>query len=165
MTEAEKRSKRLCFTGHRPDKLKGDEAAIYTALGNAIDEAIADGFQTFITGMAWGVDIWAAEIVLERRAMNPTLHLICALPYPQFEKRMPAEWLPRYHAVLQQADLKRSICENSSKWCYQKRNEWMVDHSALLLAVYNGCSGGTRNTIQYAQKVGIQIKVIREDEL
>lgn len=163
MTEAEKRMKRVCFTGHRPEKLRARAADVIAALEAAIDEAIAEGFQTFISGMAWGVDIWAAEIVLERRAANPSLHLICALPYPQFEERMPAEWLPRYRAVLKQADLTRSISAESSKWCYQKRNEWMVDHGSLVLAVYNGQPGGTRNTIKYAQQKRIYVKMIAED--
>lgn len=40
---------------------------------------------------------------------------------------------------------------------YQKRNIWMVDHSALLIAVFNGEPGGTLNTIQYAQQNQIEI--------
>ena len=63
MTEAEKRKRRLCFTGHRPEKLHSDEATVCAILEGSIDAAIADGFVTFITGMARGVDIWAAEIV------------------------------------------------------------------------------------------------------
>ena len=38
------------------------------ALEEKIREAIDDGFVTFISGMAWGVDIWAAEIVLRLKA-------------------------------------------------------------------------------------------------
>ncbi len=160
MTEAEKRSKRLCFTGHRPEKLKAGEAVIRTVLENAIDEAISAGFQTFISGMARGVDIWAAEIVLERRSTNPALHLICALPHPDFEKKWAADWQQRYLGILAQADYTRTICEGFSMGSYQKRNEWMVDHSAMVLAVYNGGSGGTRNTIEYAKRKGIHVKIL-----
>ena len=35
---------------------------------------------------------------------------------------------------------------------YQRRNEWMVDRSSLLIAAYTGASGGTRNTIEYAKR-------------
>ncbi|MDY5774050.1 MAG: hypothetical protein SPK32_11530, partial [Bacteroidaceae bacterium] len=42
-----------------------------------------------------------------------------------------------------------------SRGCFQIRNEWMVDRSARVIAVYNGEAGGTRNTIAYANKVGI----------
>ena len=52
MREAEKRNHRLCFTGHRPEKLNSDEATVCAILEGSIDAAIADGFVTFITGMA-----------------------------------------------------------------------------------------------------------------
>ena len=83
----ELRLHRCCFTGHRPDKMELGEKEIKPLLEKAIDEAIANGYVTFITGMAMGTDIWAAEIVLERKKRNQDLHLICALPHPNFESR------------------------------------------------------------------------------
>lgn len=160
MTESEKRIKRVCFTGHRPEKLKASYAEVILALGVAIDEAIAEGFKTFISGMSRGTDIWAAEIVLARRATNSALRLICALPYPHFEEHWAASWQARYHAILQQADLVRTISPSYSLASYQRRNEWMVDHSFLTLAVYNGEAGGTRNTIEYAKRQGIIVREI-----
>ena len=82
-----KRLHRCFFTGHRPEKLSCSESEVKPLLGKAIDIAIQNGFTTFITGMAPGVDIWAAELVLEKRKNNPLLHLICAVPHPGFEKR------------------------------------------------------------------------------
>ena len=67
LTEEQKRMHRVCFTGHRPEKLKQSESVIVKALETAIKEAIADGKNVFISGMACGVDIWAAEIVLRLR--------------------------------------------------------------------------------------------------
>ena len=149
--------KRCCFTGHRPSKLKQDEQTIKRALAAAIDQAIARGFTTFITGMAQGTDIWAAEIVLDRRKESPDLKLICALPHPDFEKSWRDEWQSRYNAVRRAADLERTISPVYSKAAYQKRNIWMVDHSALVIVVFNGEPGGTLNTIQYAQQNQIEV--------
>lgn len=157
MTEEEKRRRRCCFTGHRPAKLTQNEDTIKQALSSAIDQAIARGFTTFITGMAQGTDIWAAEIVLNRRNTNPDLKLICAIPHPDFEKSWKAEWQSRFNTVRSNADLERTISPAYSRGCYQTRNVWMVDRSALLIAVYNGEAGGTRNTIQYAQKNNIEV--------
>ena len=67
MTEAEKRKHRVCFTGHRPEKLTRHECQVIRGLEAAIKKAIADGYKVFISGMAPGVDIWAAEIVLQLR--------------------------------------------------------------------------------------------------
>lgn len=56
--EPELRMRRVCFTGHRPEKLNKSEAEIVASLEREIRAAITDGFQTFISGMARGVDIW-----------------------------------------------------------------------------------------------------------
>ena len=61
------------------------------------------------------------------------------------------------NAIMKRADLKRFICEKYSKACFQIRNEWMVNHSARVIAVYNGETGGTRNTIVYANKHGVDV--------
>lgn len=78
MTEAEKRTHRVCFTGHRPEKLSQPENVVKAALEKEIKQAIADGMNVFITGMARGVDIWAAEIVLRLRDEGQPIKLICA---------------------------------------------------------------------------------------
>ena len=154
--ETELRLHRCCFTGHRPEKLNRSEVEIKKDLETAILQAINDGFVTFITGMARGVDIWAGEIILQLRKQNPNLHLIAASPYEGFESRWSTDWQRRYNSILEQADLVRFICKGYSKACFQIRNEWMVDRSARVIALYNGEPGGTRNTIEYAKQNGIQ---------
>lgn len=164
MSEEQKRRYRCCFTGHRPEKLNCNEAAIKVKLSHAIDKAIQDGFVTFISGMARGVDIWAAELLLERRAATPSLHLICALPYSGFEQRWSPQWQTRYQAILQHADLIKTICPLYSMAAFQQRNEWMVDHSSRLIAIYNGSPGGTRNTIEYAKRKKLEIAIYDPDD-
>ncbi len=87
MTENEMKMHRCCFTGHRPEKLFLVDSEIIKELGREIKAAIERGYTTFISGMARGVDIWAAEIVLKLRKKNKDLHLICAFPYEGFESR------------------------------------------------------------------------------
>ena len=110
--------------------------------------------------MAQGVDIWAGELVLEFKGIHPDIHIICALPHPDFEKRWSKDWQQRYNAILAQADLTKTVCDIFSYGAYQKRNEWMVNHSARVIAVYNGEAGGTRNTIEYAKKQGVSLVMI-----
>ena len=136
------------------------EAAYKMALEGEISRAVDDGFCTFISGVAWGVDIVAAEIVLQYRAANPALHLICAVPHPGFEKRMSESWRKRYLAVLENADIVRTISQMQSRSCYQTRNIWMIDRSARAIAIYNGKPGGTRNTIEYAKQTGVETVII-----
>ena len=155
-TESELRQHRACFTGHRPHKLHQTESVVIGALEEKIREAIHDGFVTFISGMAWGVDIWAAEIVLRLKAEGHPIHLIAAVPYEGFERGWDDDWKRRYHAVLSAADLVKYICDRYHRGCFQIRNEWMVDRSALLIAAYTGEKGGTKNTVDYAARKGVQ---------
>ena len=148
---------RCCFTGHRPEKLGISEAEIKSLLEKAVDTAIQNGFTTFITGMAPGVDIWAAEIVLEKKKHNSALHLICAVPHPGFEKRKNKYEEERYKNIILNADYTKTVCDRYFKGCYQKRNEFMVDHCRLVIAVWNGTASGTKNTIEYAKHNGVSV--------
>lgn len=148
---------RCCFTGHRPDKIDLGENDIKPILEKAIDEAIANGYITFITGMAMGTDIWAAEIVLERKKTNKELHLICALPHPGFENRRSMTEKMRFNKILKKADLVKEINNHYFAGCYQVRNEWMVDRSNLVIAVFNGQKSGTKNTVDYAKRKVIKV--------
>lgn len=166
MTESEKREKRVCFTGHRPENLDLSERAVKKALQKEILVAIEEGMHVFICGMSRGVDIWAAEIILKLRKKNPDIKLICAIPFKGFESRWTNEWKAKYYNILDNADLIRYICPEFSYSAYHIRNKWMIDHSKKVIAVYNGTESGTQSTIMYAEKKGVNvINVYRRSSL
>ena len=134
------------------------------SLRREIEVAIDEGHTDFITGMARGVDIWAAEVVLEMRESGMPVRLICTSPYAGFEKNWSEEWQYRYSTVLDKADLVLFICKRYSRSCFQIRNEWMVDHANRVIAVFNGEKGGTKNTIEYARARAVAISEIRIDK-
>ena len=160
MEETELRKHRCCFTGHRPEKLRIGEKRLAQMLEKEIRKAAAGGFTTFITGMARGTDLVAAEIVLRLRERDGRLKLICALPHPGFGLRWSGGWTERFRYVLDQANLVRTICPCFSYDAYQIRNEWMVDHSGLVIAVFSGERGGTKNTLDYARRKGAACIII-----
>lgn len=160
MDEQDLRLHRCCFTGHRPEKLKRSEEEIKKGLEEAIAKAVIDGYTTFITGMARGVDIWAGQIVLRLRQNNPGLKLIVALPYPDCDSRWSANWRKQFADVLEAADLVKVISPIYSMAFFQKRDEWMVGQSSRVIAVYDGVSRGTKNAIDYAIKCGIEIEYL-----
>ncbi len=110
--------------------------------------------------MAKGVDLIAAEIVLHLRKRNPRLKLICALPHPGFGQHWGDGWTKRFQRVLAQADLERMICPSFSYASYQARKEWMIRHSNLVIAVFNGKPDGTKNTLDLAKRNGVPCVVI-----
>ena len=160
MNEAESRMHRVCFTGHRPEKLTRSEGEIKKELEMQIRQSVADGMNVFITGMARGADIWAAQIVLKLRDECPEIELMCACPYEGFEAGWSQDWRRQYRGVLESADSIEYICSGYSRSCFRIRNEWMVDRAARVIAVFNGERGGTKNTIDYARKTDVPVVLI-----
>lgn len=112
--------------------------------------------------MARGVDMWAAEIVLEIKEENPNIKLIAAIPFKGFESKWGYDNQKSYNEILSKADLVKYICPKFSYSSYQIRNEWMVNHSSKVIAVWNGEKSGTKNTIDYANKCGVEVVNIYE---
>ena len=160
LTEEEKRKRQCCFTGHRPEKLSRPVDDIKIDLENEIIAAIREGYRTFITGMARGTDIWAGNIVVRLKEDFPDLRLIAAVPFPSFSKNWDPEWQSLFRTLLDKADLVRTICPKYSFEVYQIRNQWMINHSSKMIAIYDGKAGGTRNALQYAGKCGLQIRCL-----
>ena len=149
--------KTCCFTGHRPEKLNMPKEKIKEKLTRAIKKAIDDGFETFISGMARGIDMWSAEIVLEEKKNNPGIKLVCASPFEGFEKSWSYDTKEKYQSILDEADEVKFVCPHYSKSCFHIRNKYMVDNSQRVIAAYTGESGGTKNTVIYAEKKGIEV--------
>lgn len=148
---------KCCFTGHRPEKLVVREMEVKQLLRIEIEKAIHEGFTTFISGMSRGIDIWAAEIVLDKRRNDNRIKLICACPYDGFEKRWNTYEKEEYQNILKKADLVKYVCNHYSKTCFQLRNAYMVDLSKRVIAAYNGEKGGTQNTIKYAKSKNVEV--------
>ena len=150
-----------CFTGHRPQFLKRPEDDIKADLESSILQAIAEGYTTFITGMACGVDIWAAESVLRlKESSHPELHLVAAVPFSGFNNAWDEDWKQQYCTILSRAEYAEVLGPAFFRGIYQKRNEWMVDHSSKVIAIYNGKSGGTGNTIRYARRRKVPVVLL-----
>ena len=84
----ELRKTRCCFTGPGPQMLKREEDDVKVDLENSILKAVSEGYTTFISGIAPGVEIWAAEIVIRLKQGSPGLHLVAVIPFPGFDE----EW-------------------------------------------------------------------------
>lgn len=149
------------FTGLRPHKLPFDESSdnfkqLMQVMKCTVEEAIVDGYTTFLCGGAMGADLWLAEIVLELRKENPTLRLFCILPCETQANSWTEHWRDRYFAVCAASDDVEYISHAYSKSCYFERNRAMVDRASLLIALHDGSSsGGTAYTISYAKSKGI----------
>ena len=112
--------------------------------------------------MALGFDMICAETVIELRMKYKYIKLIGALPYASQSDRWPMQCRIRYRNLLAQLDDVRCIYdEYIGAECMMERNRYMVNNSSLVIALYDGLSGGTKSTIDYARKQGLEVLIIK----
>lgn len=151
--------KKACFSGYRPQKFEfklNSKCAQYNQLRFHINETLSslieNGCTVFYCGMAAGFDIIAAECVLAFKKINKNIRLVCAIPYLGHDKSLNEEWHKRYNKVILHSDeiVYTSDCYHPA--CFSYRNRYMVDVSDCVICWYDGKTGGTLNTIKYANK-------------
>lgn len=152
----------LSITGHRPDKFDDDYEGEYP-VAVSVRMWLGDHFTFYnpdkvIWGCAQGVDTWAAEEAIE---LGIPIH--AAIPFEGFDKSWSYDARRKLENLLKKCSDVTIVSVGSYRaWYFQVRNEWMVDHSDKLLAVWNGTAGGTWNCIQYARKIEHPIDYITE---
>ncbi len=166
-----RRETTACFTGHRPEKLPDSgnrhstaTRVIKSMLYARVADAVNDGYDTFITGMQRGIDLWAGEIVLSLMAQS-NLRLVCAIPYEGFGKEFTGVDRWTYERLLESSSAKITLCPHYTKDCMALRNRFMVDNSSRLIAVANDPKSGTGQTLRYARSSKLDIRLIDLGEL
>lgn len=164
---------RVSFTGHRPQQLGGfrpnpTQTHVKMCLRKVIEAVcIKHPNSTFITGGALGVDQWAAEIVIDLRVKYAARSII-ARPFPnQGGDRWPQASKDHLQYLCDMSDDVKDVSEVNPKNYGQMvkmmndRNEWMVDNSDWVIAVWSGKKkGGTYNCYSYARRQGKPVGVI-----
>lgn len=161
-------SNTCCFTGHRSQKLPwkfNENDDRYVAMRNTakieIEKAIQNGYINFMCGMALGFDMICAEIVLELKAKYPQIKLIAAIPCKGQDKMWPQNQKDRYKVLLKQVDKIRCIYDGYVDGCMIERNEYMLNNSSMVIALFNGLPGGTQSTLSKANKQGLNVVIIK----
>lgn len=145
----------LAITGHRPQKLGGfSDNPIRKQVQSVMEKAfLLLRPEKIITGMALGVDQWAAALAIQHK-----IPFIAAVPCLEHEIKWNDETQKRYFKLLNEAF--EVVVVTQTKYTptvMRRRNEWMVDNSDALLAIWDGSKSGTANCVAYAQKQGKRI--------
>lgn len=160
--------KTCCFTGHRPQSLpfRFDEQdsrclRLKQVLRKEIErQIIEEGVTHFISGMAIGVDMYAAEIVLDLKKKYPQITLEAAIPCETQAVKWTVPLRERYYDIAARCDKETMLQRHYTPDCMHKRNRYMVDAADTVIAVWNGSPSGTGKTVQYAADQGKTIVII-----
>lgn len=155
---------RCAFTGYRPQKMpfgfnEMDPRCVdfKVRLQESIEMLIWEGFSHFLSGGAMGMDMYAAETVLELRQKYPWIGLEMVIPYDSQAERWEEVYRTRYAILLEAADIITCTGHEYTKGALFRRNRYLVDNADLLLAAYDGQPGGTQMTCEYAKKMGVGV--------
>lgn len=160
------------FTGYRPEKLPfGSDfncemaLELKNAMYRTYEKLFLKGYRYFLTGGAMGSDLMAADAVAQlkrfygKRAKDVTCY-IC-LPCHNHIRKWPPQEKEHLEKILNEGAYAFYVSDRPYfSGCMQVRNKYMVDTSAVLIAVYDGKAGGTRNTVEYAERQRKKILVL-----
>lgn len=146
---------KIAITGHRPEKLGGYRPCMKHKILKGHMEWNLKNFQQapindiiLISGCALGIDQWWMET-----GIKLNLPVIAAVPFKGFDSKWPISSQKYLQELLDKCQEVKYICEPGyAAYKLQKRNEWMVDNCDLLIAYWDGSSGGTKNCWDYAVK-------------
>lgn len=145
----------IAGTGHRPDKLGGyskdTSDKVWTLAHNFLQD-YKDKIEEVIVGgaLGWDTELASASLYLK-------IPVCLAIPFVGQEKKwyqsdQERYWM-LYHKILEQGGRVKVISKDGySVEKMQIRNKWMVDNADVIIALWNGSSGGTANCVKYAEK-------------
>lgn len=134
----------VTFCGHS-DVTNSDDVRRW--LEQTVDDLIQIGATTFYLGGYGGFDRLAASVLHKVSAANPSVESILVLPYLNREAEddlydgtiyPPLENIPKRLAII-------------------KRNEWMVDHSDVIVAYVLHEWGGANAMLKYGLRKGKEV--------
>ncbi len=162
-----------CFTGHRPkdlELLREPESERFIRYRQLLKLTIIElhekhGVNCFLSGMALGVDMIAAEIIIELKAAGYEMKLVAAIPCRTQSKHWSDKDSERYNRIIEASDEVVILSEDYTKSCMQERNRYMVKRSGYCIATWSGSEGGTSLTVGMAKKAELKLIIINPDDL
>lgn len=134
------------FTGHRDFNES-------IPINSLIAMACLQGVKHFYVGMALGTDLLAAQML-----SNHQLNWTAVIPFEGHSKRWKNAQINAYQEIIQTAKSQVIIASKFSYGAYHQRNDYMMKHAQLCLAIYDGREkGGTATVIKKAIKRGILV--------
>lgn len=142
----------ICVTGHRPNKLGGYSPFATGVLRNVAAFCLQSLPWTppfVITGMALG---WDQAVAHACHSLSIPFHAY--IPFPSQASLWDPDDRTAYLSLLSKASqIVTCSPDPYAAWKMERRNRRMVMASRLVLACWDGSSGGTSNCIRYARSL------------
>lgn len=132
----------ICFDGPIYDHLQygKDETAndcqlIKKELMEKIDSLIKEGDCEFLSGVRRGIEMWTAEIVLDKMEVYPNISLTCICPYEEQPTYWNENHRERYFTIHQLCSKLIMLGKHYEIDCYQKLDNYLLEHCDTVITI------------------------------
>lgn len=151
----------LTISGYKSFELgifKNDDKAVYyikKAIEKSLLNLVEEGLEWIIISGQMGVELWAAEVVLDLQLQYPDLKLAILTPFLNQERNWNEINQEYYEFILSQADFVESISqrEYESPIQFRQKNELLLRKSDGLLLVYDEEKQGSPSYLLKAARI------------
>ena len=149
--------KSVCFSGHRIVPF-AKQNEIMQLLRNEITKSYHKGYRCFYCGMAIGFDLLAAKATFSLKSELSQIKIIAVLPFREQNEKWNEKNKVEYETILKKVDDVVIVSDHYHQRCFLQRNDYMVQRSSRLIALYDGkFKGGTFYTYRKAKSLGLKI--------
>jgi uncharacterized phage-like protein YoqJ len=123
---------------------------IKKAIKKRIITLIDEGLEWVIVSGQWGVELWAAEAVLELRADYDNLKLAVITPFLKQEENWNDQKKEIYSSIIGKANYVNSISKSKydGPWQFKEKNNFLLRNSDAILIVYDEENEGSPKFIR-----------------
>jgi uncharacterized phage-like protein YoqJ len=137
--------KRVLITGYKASELgifsqkHPGINIIKKAVKKRVISLLEEGLEWVIVSGQWGVEIWAAEAVLELKEQYPDLRLAIITPFLEQEENWSEEKKGIYSSVIGRADYVNSVTKSKYEgpWQFKEKNKFVLRNSDGMILVYD----------------------------
>ncbi|WNR43299.1 DUF1273 domain-containing protein [Paenibacillus roseipurpureus] len=138
--------KRILITGYKASELgifsmkHPGIAIIKKAIQKRLTPLLEEGLEWVVVSGQWGVELWAAEAVLElREKLYPDLKLAVITPFLEQEEKWSDDKKSSYASVIQRANYVNSVTKTKYEgpWQFKERDKFVLRNSDGILLVYD----------------------------
>jgi uncharacterized phage-like protein YoqJ len=147
---------RVLITGYKAQELgifslkhPGIEI-IKKAIKKQIIELIDEGLEWVIISGQWGVEVWAAQAVIELKEIYTHLRLAVITPFLEQDEKWSEDKRNLYRDMLKHADYVNSITQSKydGPWQFKEKNKFLLRNSDGIILVYDEENEGSPKFIK-----------------
>ncbi len=132
------------------DEFSPEISDLKKRLSDTLEALFLQGVDTYLTSATRGIELWAAEAVLDLQETYPDIKLEIVVPYDKHSAKWDAATRSRYRDVLACADRVDYTSHDYTPGAISKRNRYLMENCSYFIGVFTEGTA-TEKTIRSAR--------------